>query len=143
MNPKAVGERSEAMILAALLRAGAVVLQPFGDNQRYDLVVDVEGEFLRVQCKTARRKGEALLFNTCSSQAHRGKGRRDYAGQVELFGVYSPDTDRCYLVPVEEVGTTEAALRLKPSRTNSSRLATDYELEKVLYPKLNGGAPGR
>ena len=34
-SPKVVGEKSEGMVLAALLRAGKVVLQPFGDNQRY------------------------------------------------------------------------------------------------------------
>ena len=35
-NSKAVGEKSEAVVLANFLLKGWVVLQPFGDNQRYD-----------------------------------------------------------------------------------------------------------
>jgi PD-(D/E)XK endonuclease len=36
MNPKMIGEISEAQVLAAFLQAGEVVLLPSGDNQRYD-----------------------------------------------------------------------------------------------------------
>src|SRR5262249_30713483 len=52
-NTKSIGEVSEAIILAEFLKAGFPVLLPFGDNQRYDMVVEVGGRFLRVQCKTA------------------------------------------------------------------------------------------
>ncbi|MBT5636233.1 MAG: hypothetical protein HOJ23_11670 [Gammaproteobacteria bacterium] len=131
-SPKTIGERSEGMVLAALLRAGKVVLQPFGDNQRYDLVVDEDGKFIRVQCKTARLKNGALAFDTCSSQTHRGKGKQDYRGQADLFGVYSPDRDAVYLVPVEDVGVTQARLRLSKPRNGQSkgvRFAADYLLD--------------
>jgi hypothetical protein len=64
MNPKAVGEKTEAIILAELIRNDLVVLLPFGDNQRYDFVVDNHGEFIRIQCKTGRYRkdssGESL-----------------------------------------------------------------------------------
>lgn len=130
-NPKTIGERSEGMVLAALLRAGKVVLQPFGDNQRYDLVIDNDGTFIRVQCKTGRLKNGAVQFDACSSQAHRGKGKQDYRGQADVFGVYYPDRDEVYLVPVEEVGRTAALLRLEPSKngqTKGVRMAADYLL---------------
>lgn len=126
------------MVLAALLRAGLVVLVPFGDNQRYDLVIDDGGRFYRVQCKTAHlsragREG-TILFDTCSSQAHRGKGRQGYRGQIELFGVYSPDLDRCFLVPVGDVGGVEATLRLRDVTKPGPRpkLAEDYALETMV-----------
>jgi len=134
MNSKKIGERSEGMILAAFLRAGRAVLQPFGDNQRYDLVVDDEGKFTRVQCKTARWKvkGSSICFDTCSSQAHRGKGTFDYRGQADVFGVYFPDLDKVYLVPVDDVGTKEATLRLVPSKNGQLkrvRMASEYEFD--------------
>lgn len=131
-NPKAVGERSEGMVLAALLRAGKVVLQPFGDNQRYDLVVDEGGKFIRVQCKTGRLKDGAIYFDACSSQAHRGKGKQDYRGQIEMFAIYFPDTDLVYMVPVDEVGRTCGMLRLEPSKNGQIkgvRLASSYLLK--------------
>src|SRR5580692_8541807 len=132
-NPKSIGERSEGMVLAALLRAHKVVLQPFGDNQRYDLVVDDNGTFSRVQCKTARLKGGVLVFDTCSSQTHRGRGKQGYKGQIELFAVYSPDLDKTYLVPVDVVGDRGAMLRISPAKngqTKGVRFAADFELRR-------------
>lgn len=133
-DPKSKGELSEALILAALLRAGKVVLHPFGDNQRYDLVIDEDGKFIRVQCKTARlhEKRSVLVFSTCSSQTHRGKGTQNYRGQIELFGVYSPDLDKVYFVPVGSVGLVEAKLRLTPAtngQTKGVRLASEFEFD--------------
>lgn len=120
--------------MAALLRAGKSVLRPFGDNQRYDLVVDEgDGKFTRLQCKTARIKDGVLMFDTCSSQSHRGKGKQHYRGQVEAFAVYSPDLDRVYVVPVEQVGTRSASLRVTSSGNGQKkkvRLAQDFELSR-------------
>jgi hypothetical protein len=54
---KAADDIAEAVMLAEFLRAGFPVLLPFGDNRRYDLVVEAGGRFLRVQCKTASQCG--------------------------------------------------------------------------------------
>jgi len=51
-NTKALGEVTEGVILAHLLRRGEVVLLPFGNNQRYDMVVDRSGLLIKAQCKT-------------------------------------------------------------------------------------------
>lgn len=130
-NTKTIGDLSEAMVFAALLRAGKVVLHPFGDNQRYDLVIDEKGIFKRVQVKTGRIIRGAISFPTCSSYAHRKRPSKDYKGQIELFGVYVPKMDKVYLVPVNVVGTRCALLRLeKPKNCQSKniRWAKDYEL---------------
>lgn len=129
-NPKAVGEKSEAQILARLLREDKVVLLPFGDNQRYDLVLDEDGKFIRVQCKTGRVKDGSICFNACSTHYHRGKGWSDYKGEADLFGVYVPSLDKVYLVPVDDVPSQKVYLRLTPSKngqTKGVRLAVDYE----------------
>ena len=132
-NPKAIGEKSEGMILSALLRAGKVVLQPFGDNQRYDLVVDEgEGRFVRIQCKTARLKkdGSVLEFETFSSSGSGSLNKRGYKGQIEMFAVYSPELDKIYMIPVEELGETGASLRIKPTangQKKGSRFASQFE----------------
>lgn len=116
MNTKAVGDRSEAMVIAFLLKAGLSVLKPFGDNQRYDLVIDVKGSFYRIQCKTGHLKGvrsHCVRFPTASTYAHRGGKRRGYGGQVELFGVYCPETDEIYFVDPSSVGKAEGTIILK------------------------------
>jgi hypothetical protein len=105
--------------------------KPFGDNQRYDLVVDEEGVFKRIQCKTGRLKDGAISFNTCSSSYHRNGQKHSYHGQIDYFGVYCPESRKCYLVPVEDVGTRQAKLRVEPAANSQEKnihWAEDYEM---------------
>lgn len=137
---KAIGDRSEAHVLAALVDHYPTVLTPWGENCRYDFVVETdEGELLRIQCKTAHVKG-AVKFHTRSLTYHHpkhgGNGRaehcsRDDLDDVDLFGVYCVETRKVYLVPVGDVPTSQGALRVAPTRNNQAagiRWAAQYEL---------------
>lgn len=130
-SPKTVGENSEAQVIAAMLRADEVVLIPFGDNQRYDLVLDRQGTFVRVQVKTGRIREGAIRFATASSGSTTGhRTRLTYQGAADIFAVYCPENDKCYVVPVDECGKCEHALRIQPPRNSQRRgirLAEDYE----------------
>jgi hypothetical protein len=139
VHPKLVGDQTEAMVIARLVQAGKCVLLPFGENTRYDLVLDEGDHFVRVQCKTGRLRGGAIRFNTCSTTYHHPNNRgmktynHNYLGQADLFGVYCRENDRVYLVPVVDVGAREGFLRVAPSRNNQSlkvRWAHDYEVRR-------------
>ncbi len=138
-NTKTIGERSEAIIIAKFLEVGYGVLTPFGDNRRYDLVIeDADGNFYRIQCKTGwiESDGAYIEFATASTYYHTragktGHGRKDYRGQIDYFAVYCPDTMKVYLVPVNHVGTTNAKLRLVPTKNKQEKnvhWAQDYEM---------------
>src|SRR5437660_2058136 len=89
--PSAVGARTELAVAMALVRAGWHVYQPFfSPHSRVDLVVDGDAGLRRVQCKTAIVRGDALVFPTCS---HTGSTPKDYRGDADMFGVYSPELD--------------------------------------------------
>jgi hypothetical protein len=53
-NSKTVGDITQSQVMAALLKHGTKVLLPFGDNFRYDLVVEEDGQFSRIQCETGK-----------------------------------------------------------------------------------------
>jgi len=133
LGPKAVGERAQGKILARLMEYNFTILIPFGDSARYDLVIEKEGNFWRVQCKTGRisRQLGALEFNTTSQDARTWK-RRGYTGEIDYFAVYCEELDAVYLVPVDDVGTSSAAsLRFDAPRNNQRkgvRLAQNYEI---------------
>lgn len=135
MNSKAKGNITEAVIMSEFIKLGIPVLLPFGDNERYDMVIEVNNKFYKIQCKTARRKSDSSIsFKTCSSYAHRGKDSKNYVGEVDFFGVYYPESNQCYLV---EVGNclSEMTLRLNPAKNNQSsnvNYAKDYLLEEKL-----------
>ena len=130
------GDISEAAIVTRLLQSGYVVLSPYGKNHRYDLVIeDADGGFWRVQCKTGwlNKEHTVVVFATASSYNHTAnhKGWRHYRGQIDFFAVFIEESGKTYLVPVDIVGTTQAMLRLSPTKNNQEkniRWAQDYEL---------------
>lgn len=131
-HPVDIGHRTEGAILSELVRRGFTVLLPFGVNQRYDLVVDVGGEFIRGQCKTGRLRRGSVVFSTASVQSNTRISRwRGYRGEADLFLVHCPETDRVYVVPVAESPKGHMLLRVDPTANGQSKRihwAADYEL---------------
>jgi hypothetical protein len=137
-NTSQIGEISRTQVIAALALQGKRILLPLGDHQRYDLVVEDEGVFLRVQCKTGRLIRGAIIFNPCSIDSRSKQGgciRKEYsAEEIDLFGVYCPDNHHCYLVPVTEATRTGCSLRIDPPRNGQKtriRWAQAYEIRGV------------
>jgi PD-(D/E)XK endonuclease len=137
-HPKAKGDRTTLAVMLALQDVGYAILLPFGENTRYDLVIDDGKRLSRMQCKTGRLRGGRVLFNTCSCYGHHmnpGMSRRDYRGQIDYFAVHCPDTDGVYLIPIEAVpNKSGGSLRVEPPRNNQRqyvRWAADFELMRV------------
>src|SRR4051812_25241292 len=93
------GNAAEAAVLNALIRADLTVLVPFGDGSPYDLVVDTGHDLIKVQVKCGRIRDNCIAFNSCGTD--HGRGRQDYIGRADVFGVYAPQLDRVYIVPVD------------------------------------------
>jgi hypothetical protein len=137
-HPKDIGDRTTLAVMLALQDAGFLIATPFGENTRYDLVVDDGDDLWRVQCKTGRVRFGAVVFPTCSSYAHHPNPRitrRSYVGEIDFFGVWCPQLDSVYLVPIEDASSRSyAALRYLPSRNGQRkaiRWAADYEIAAV------------
>src|SRR5215218_9499892 len=121
-HPVEVGQRTEAVVLAELVRRGHRVLVPFGVNHRYDLALDLGDRFLRVQCRTGRLRNGRILFNTESIRSNtRATVRRGYQGDVDLFLVYCPDTERVYALSVDELALSEGSLRVEPTTNGQQK----------------------
>jgi hypothetical protein len=137
-HPKDIGDRSTMAIIFALRHEGYPVFLPFGENTRYDIVIDTGAQLRRVQCKTGRLRAGAVVFRTCSTYGHHPNPkvvRRDYEGQIDDFAVYCPELGSVYLIPIEDVPTrTSAMLRVNPPRNGQLkriRLAAAYEVAKI------------
>jgi len=131
-HPVDVGLRTEGAILSELISCGYCVLVPFGVNQRYDLVLDCGGRLLKAQCKTGRLRDGAIRIRTQSVQSNTRRSRwRSYTGEVDLFIVFCPETERVYVVPAEDVPDRGMHLRVDPPRNRQVkrvRWAHEYEL---------------
>lgn len=125
--PKKQGDVSQAYFLARCLEIGWTVSVPVGDCDRYDCIIDRGSGLERVQIKTGKMNDGAIVFSTCSSSYHVPEGCRtkhlkhSYRGQIEHFGVYCPQTGKCYLIGVDSVGEKEARLRVEATKNAQSQ----------------------
>jgi hypothetical protein len=120
-DTKSVGDLSEVIVLYAFVTMGYQVSVPWGENHRYDLIVEMDETLRRVQVKTGRLRMGSILFNAYSSHAHRNGRPRSYKGDADYFGVYCPDVRRVFLVPVADVTETVGCLRWERARNSQSR----------------------
>jgi hypothetical protein len=131
MNSKRVGNIAEAAVLSTCVQQGWAALVPFGDVEPYDLVIDRGNGFERVQVKNGRLRKGVIIWN-CYSISGRVKNQRHtfYQDKVDLFGVYCPELDKVYLVPVD-IDRTKGSLRVDPPLNGQSsgiRWANDYQV---------------
>jgi PD-(D/E)XK endonuclease len=127
------GNLTEAKVVAALIEVGYLVSLPFGSGHKYDLIADDGQNLFRVQCKTGRVRNGALIFNAYSMPGNKAK-KCGYKGLADLFAVLNPMDGKVFLVPVEEVGTSDVHLRLSPtgnSQAQGIRWAAKYELRPI------------
>ena len=132
MESKRKGIVTEIETMLAFVRLGYPVPIPYGDNERYDYIVDVGGKFVKIQSKTAHsiNNGELFMFDARSSRRNStGNYHNVYtADEVDYFAtVYN---GQCYLVPVG-IYASSAKFRLS-GKGRGGAWAKDYELEKIV-----------
>jgi hypothetical protein len=138
LTPSQKGAAAEAAITAMTIELGLVVLRPFPEGRRYDLMIDLEPELLRVQCKMARRVSGALLValqtNRCTPNGYVSTAYT--AAEIDVIAAYSPELHRGFLIPIEEAAGRRAIhLRLDPTKNNQAqriKWARDYEFESSI-----------
>jgi PD-(D/E)XK nuclease superfamily protein len=137
-TPSRKGAIAEAVIAAEAVKLGVFVLRPFVEGGRYDLMFDIDGTLLRVQCKWAQRKGDVIVAYTGTCRlTPQGYVRTTYrASEVDAIALYCADVGACYLLPIRDVaGKNVVHLRLAPARNNQEfaiRYATDYEIRGAI-----------
>ncbi len=133
-NPNHKGNVAELAIAAEAARLGLSVLKPLTEHERYDLVLGIAGQLLRVQCKWASRRDEVIQVRLSSSyhSPTRGYVKTTYGmDEVDVIAAYCDDLGKAYLLPIDDfAGQSMVYLRLAPARNNQRaalNLATAYE----------------
>jgi hypothetical protein len=137
LTPTHKGNIAEAKIAARAIELGIGVLKPLNEGLRYDLAFDLHPTIVRVQCKWARRQDDIVLITTGTSRhTPHGYVTTVYGeDEIDCFAAYSPDLDRCYLLPIGDfAGQRTVQLRLAPPRNGqlaAIRWAREYEFGAV------------
>jgi hypothetical protein len=128
LTPDQKGAIAETAVIYLATKLGIPVWTPVAEGGRVDLILEVDGKLLRVQCKWASRRGGVMVVQCRSCRRTRnGYVRRSYgADEVDFIAAYCADVERCYLLPAEVfAGRPVVQLRLSPP-LNGQRLRINW-----------------
>jgi len=132
------GDATEAAVIAKLKRRRLSVSIPFGDNERYDIIVATpDDRLLRVQIKTGWIRNGKIEFHGKSQHTNAtGNTYTEYEGDVDYFVVYVPDLDSMYLIGESEFGTGMQLRVDEPEQSHETiNWAEEYRFEERWPPQ--------
>lgn len=119
-------------------KLGYIISQPISPC-RYDFVVDVNGKFIRIQCKSCHPIDEecsGIMFECRSTrnvkQGDYGNHRKYLETEIDYF--YTCWDGVGYLIPISQCSSSKT-LRFKMPRNGAKtniNFAADYEIAKIL-----------
>ena len=125
---KTKGDLAELKVATDLLERGYRIAIPYGEDHDFDLILCRDDKLERVQVKYTESNGNFLIVRTRSHSLTNGKVKRTKyytAATIDWIAVYDKNTDRCYYVPAEELGSGHASFRLR--LTAASELPTQWD----------------
>lgn len=126
------GITTEMYVAAYLLSLGYNVSQPFCQDSKYDLIVDVNNKLYRLQVKTSRLLNEDTIVFNCRSttkNSQTNKSRYYQENEIDYFATYW--NGEVFLVPVNEC-SSEKRLHLTPVKQSSQTYAYNHLASEVL-----------
>ena len=136
LNTKQIGNLTELQCITALYELGCDISIPFGNSQKYDLIMDYKGKLYKVQVKhSTEHENTHFIFKT-RWQSHNTSGysQNSYSKEdIDFFATYCKG--KVYLIPIEQCSGAEKTLRFVPPKNGQIKginFAKDYEAEEVL-----------
>jgi hypothetical protein len=126
---KRQGDTAEIKFLLMSHEKGYVVSKPFGDNCKYDFIVDTGSELQRVQVKSTTRKGYGykLMRYECTVCSGTDRSKTSYTKKdVDYIAIYIIPINVWYMIPVEEV--TVKTIAVYPDDTKNRYRYSKYKI---------------
>lgn len=138
-NTKKIGNLTELQCATRLYELGCAISLPFGNSEKYDLIMDWNNILYKIQIKHAQVLSEdgqvyAIKFKT-RWIGHNNTGytaHRYMPEDVDYFATFY--NGECYLVPQSEC-SNEKTLRIIPPKNGQKKgvsFLNDYKAEEVL-----------
>ena len=139
-NTKQLGNLTELQCATYLYSLGCPISIPFGNSEKYDLIMDYNYTLYKIQCKHSSEilddQGKVCAIKFKSTwQGHNSSGwtRHQYSiNEVDFFATFYDN--KCYLVPCYQC-SNEKTLRILPPKNGQTKgvsFLKDYEASEVL-----------
>lgn len=142
MNTKKYGNIGESNAIFLFTKYGIPVYIPFGDNEKSDLIVEIDGRFLKIQVKTSVKAEDGkMIFDLTSSTCHRKNGvKHKYScEEVDFFFCYNVERNKSFLIKNNGSYTAIIIRYEKPKnhQTKNINYEKDYEFDNVIKTLIN------
>lgn len=126
------GNIAELSLMLRAKRAGFNVLTPYSKDSKYDCVLEKNGKFFKVQCKSTSTvqhyKNGSEYYKIICSNGNTGK-KLYKKSEVDYFAFYIMPLDIFYVVPFNLVKTK--TVKLKPN-SNDCRFKNYVEAFNII-----------
>ena len=135
LESKQKGIITELQCITYFNQLGYQVSIPYGENARYDFIVDIDGNLLRIQAKTAKENKNGTIRILCKSTRPNTKcaiTKHYTSDEIDYFATFY--NNKCYMIPVNECYDSKI-LRFEKSANNQHEnvnFAKDYEVESQI-----------
>lgn len=140
-NSKRIGNLAELQCITRLYELGYSISIPYGDNEKYDFILDINGSLYKIQCKHAMlhfnedNNVDYISIDTTWQTGYTKNKKMQYhtysATEIDYFVTFYEN--KSYLIPVDECNT-QKILRVLPPKNNQSKginYLNDYIDEKI------------
>jgi len=108
-STKTKGEIAETFVLANLIQNGFTVSIPYGENSRYDFIVETKTGLKKIQVKyIGKHKGKKYFqFPLRSIRANKKQNKIKYytVKEIDFMVGYCTENKGCYIIPMEDLKT--------------------------------------
>ena len=136
---QSIGNTNELQCMLAFIQLGYECSVPFGNGAKYDFIVDIDGNLIRVQCKSSHYTNDhgkisedSFTFSTsCSTTNTKVTKRYTYnSDQIDYFATCF--NGQVYVIPVDECSTAKTLRFCPPKNGNKNyNKAEDYLITKL------------
>lgn len=130
LNPSQIGQITELKCQTFLIENGFNVLLPIGNYSKYDLVIERNGKFYKIQCKHATELETGFRVKTRYDKRDNGKVIKEVYTKEDIDFFMTENKGKFYLFP--PFGTTETTFWTVPTRLSTQKIAKNFLAEDIL-----------
>lgn len=125
---KQQGDTAELKFMLLNQEKGHIVSKPFGDNAKYDLIVDDGIELQRIQVKSTYRKETSNGMNCYNCVVCSGSdSKQQYSKKtIDYVAIYVIPENTWYKIPIEAI--TGKTVKLYPHRDSQRNTYESYKI---------------
>lgn len=138
-STSSTGQMVELRVASEFAKHGITVYNPVSEHDSHDLLVEVAGDYYKIQCKHGRYdEDEDVVFVSLRSTRRNGTDKHYTADEVDYYASYASEIDRVFLIPFEEVGTDKVRLRVsykdvRPCNKDKINWADQYSFDTRVF----------